>query len=209
LTLDGLEVLFAPVLNNWEVSTIRKLQTTVLGMFIIGFILGRSKILRDIPKHISPITQMRNWGLALGLLAMLIERVLFVTYGYTIFLEQQAGAVVQLVGDLLFIFGVTLLTLGYASTLILIAQRPRGKSIILPFTSVGRMALTVYLTQTLLFSTLFYGYGFGQVFRLGPATVSVLAIIIFSMQIIACQWWLKHFRFGPVEWLWRSFSYLK
>ena len=80
---------------------------------------------------------------------------------------------------------------------------------LMPLASVGRLALTVYLTQTLFFTTLFYGYGFGQVFRLGPAMVTTWAVVIFALQIVVCQWWLIRFRFGPVEWLWRSLTYLK
>ena len=73
----------------------------------------------------------------------------------------------------------------------------------------GRLALTVYLTQTLMFTTLFYGYGFGQAFRLGPGAVSAWAVVIFAVQVVVCQWWSRRFRFGPMEWLWRSLTYLK
>jgi uncharacterized protein len=182
---------------------------TVLGMFILGFVLGRSGVLRDISGHVASIARMRLWGLGLGLTAMVAERVLAATYGYAVFREQQAGTGVQLAGDLLFTFGATALALGYAATLILAAQTPRGKAALMPLAAVGRLALTVYLTQTLMFTTLFYGYGFGQVFRLGPATVTVWAVVIFAVQIVVCQLWLRRFRFGPVEWLWRSLTYLK
>jgi len=182
---------------------------TVLGMFILGFVLGRSNILRNIPGHVLCIARIRFWGLGLGLAAMAGERVLAATYGYAIFREQQAETDIQLAGDLLFTFGASVLALGYAATLILAAQTPRGKAVLMPLAAVGRLALTVYLTQTLMFTTLFYGYGFGQVFRLGPATVTAWAVVIFAMQIVVCQWWLKYFRFGPVEWLWRSLTYLK
>ena len=60
-----------------------------------------------------------------------------------------------------------------------------------------------------MFTTLFYGYGFGQVYRLGPVSVTVWAVMIFSAQVVACQWWLKRYRFGPVEWIWRSLTYLR
>ena len=182
---------------------------TVLGMFILGFVLGRSNILRDIPGHVLSIARIRIWGLGLGLVAMAGERLLAATYGYAVFREQQADTDIQLAGDLLFTFGASVLALGYAATLILAAQTPRGKAVLMPLAAVGRLALTVYLTQTLMFTTLFYGYGFGQVFQLGPATVTGWAVIIFIVQIVMCQWWLRHFRFGPVEWLWRSLTYLK
>ena len=182
---------------------------TVLAMFFLGFSIGRSGILRDIPGHVAPISRMRVWGLGLGLTAMAGERVLAVTSGYAVFREQQADPGVQFAGDLLFTFGATALALGYAATLVLAAQTPRGRAALMPLAGVGRLALTVYLTQTLMFTTLFYGYGFGQAFRLGPAAVTAWAVAIFAVQVVACQWWVRRFRFGPVEWLWRSLTYLK
>ncbi len=120
---------------------------------------------------------------------------------------QRANA--QFTGDILFAFGITALALGYAATIVLAAQTPSGRAALTPLAGVGRLALTVYLTQTLMFTTLFYGYGFGQAFRLGPAAVTAWAVVIFCVQLVACQWWLKRFRFGPVEWMWRSLTYLK
>jgi uncharacterized protein len=181
----------------------------VFAMFLIGFSVGRSGILRDIHGHTASIARVRAWGLGFGLSAMAVERALAVTAGYAVFRSQRAGPGVQFAGDILFAFGITALALGYAATLILAAQTPRGKTILAPLAGVGRLALTVYLTQTLLFTTLFYGYGFGQAFRLGPAAVTAWAVIIFAVQVIACQWWSKRFRFGPVEWLWRCLTYLK
>jgi uncharacterized protein len=182
---------------------------TVFAMFLLGFSLGRSGLLRDIPGHVASIARMRSWGLSFGLAAMAAERVLAATTGYAVFRVQQAGPGAQLAGDLLFTFGATALALGYAATLILAAQTPRGKAALMPLAGVGRLALTVYLTQTLMFTTLFYGYGFGQAFKLGPAAVIAWAVVIFAVQVVVCQWWLRHFRFGPVEWLWRSLTYLK
>jgi uncharacterized protein len=181
----------------------------VFAMFLLGFSVGRSGVLRDIPGHAAAIARVRAWGLGIGLVAMAAERVLAATAGYTVFRPQQAGPGGQFVGDLLFAFGATALALGYAAALILAAQTPRGRAALAPLAGVGRLALTVYLTQTLMFTTLFYGYGFGQAFRLGPAAVTAWAVVIFAVQVVACQWWSRRFRFGPVEWLWRSLTYLK
>ena len=181
----------------------------VFAMFLLGFSVGRSGVLRDIPVHVIRIARVRNWGLGLGLAAMAAERVLAATAGYAVFRPQQAGPGAQLAGDLVFAFGTPALALGYAATLVLAAQTPRGRAMLAPLAAVGRLALTVYLTQTLIFSTLFYGYGFGQVFRLGPVAVTAWAVVIFSAQVVACQWWSRRFRFGPVEWMWRSLTYLK
>jgi uncharacterized protein len=58
-----------------------------------------------------------------------------------------------------------------------------------------------------MFSTLFYGYAFGNVFWLGPAAVTAYAILFFTIQVATCVWWANRFRFGPMEWLWRSLTY--
>ena len=54
-----------------------------------------------------------------------------------------------------------------------------------------------------------YMYSFGQASRLGPTVFTAWAVMIFAVQVVACQWWSRHFRFGPAEWLWRSLTYLK
>ncbi len=181
----------------------------VLAMFLLGFAVGRSGILGDIPGHAAAIARVRLLGLVFGFGAMTAERVLATTAGYAVFEPSQSGPAIQFTGDILFAFGITALALGYAATIVLAAQTPRGRSALTPLAGVGRLALTVYLTQTLMFTTLFYGYGFGQAFRLGPAAVTAWAVVIFCVQLVACQWWLKRFRFGPVEWMWRSLTYLK
>jgi uncharacterized protein len=181
----------------------------VFAMFLLGLSIGRSGVLRNIPAHVAPMARVRAWGLTFGLAAMAAERVLAATAGYAVYRPQQAGQGVQLAGDLLLAFGSPALALGYAAMLVLAAQTLRGRAALAPLAGVGRLALTVYLTQTLIFTTLFYGYGFGQVFRLGPVGVTALAVMIFGVQVVACQWWSRRFRFGPVEWLWRSLTYLK
>jgi uncharacterized protein len=60
-----------------------------------------------------------------------------------------------------------------------------------------------------MFTTLFYGYGFGQVYRLGPVAVAGWAVAFFAVQLVAAQWWSRRFVLGPMEWLWRSLTYLK
>jgi uncharacterized protein len=181
----------------------------VFAMFLLGLSIGRSGVLRDIPAHVAPIARVRAWGLTFGLAAMAAERILAATAGYAVYRAHQAGPGVQLAGDLLLAFGTTALALGYAAMLVLAAQTPRGRAALAPLAGVGRLTLTVYLTQTLIFSTLFYGYGFGQAFRLGPVGVTACAVMIFGAQVVACQWWSRRFRFGPMEWMWRSLTYLK
>jgi len=71
----------------------------------------------------------------------------------------------------------------------------------------GRMALTNYLLQSLCFTTLFYGYGFGLYGELGRFEMMLLALAFWLCQLTLSQWWLQYFNYGPFEWLWRLATY--
>jgi uncharacterized protein len=182
---------------------------SVFAMLLLGYAIGRSGVLKDIPGNAATFLRVRNWGLALGLGAMLAERVLYVTDGYDVFRAQRAGPGIRFAGDVLFAYGITALSLGYAAVLVLWAETSRGRKMFAPVAAIGRLTLSAYLLQTLMFTTLFYGYGFGQVYRLGPVAVSCWAVAFFAVQLAAAWWWSKRFLFGPAEWLWRSLTYLK
>ena len=90
--------------------------------------------------------------------------------------------------------------------LTLLAERPRGGAGLAPLAYVGRMALTNYLLQTLICTTLFYGYGFGLYGRSGLGR-HPLTLAIYAVELAWSAWWLRRFRFGPMEWLWRTLTY--
>ncbi len=72
---------------------------------------------------------------------------------------------------------------------------------------VGRMALTHYLGQSLLCTWTFYHYGLGR-FETMPRSVQLLfALLLFAAQVVFSHLWLRHFRFGPIEWVWRAMTY--
>ncbi|WP_311966753.1 DUF418 domain-containing protein [Bradyrhizobium australiense] len=72
---------------------------------------------------------------------------------------------------------------------------------------LGRMAFTNYLMQSLIFGWVFYGYGLGLFGRLGVAHALAIGIAIYIGQVFFSAWWLRHYRYGPVEWLWRTLMY--
>jgi uncharacterized protein len=74
---------------------------------------------------------------------------------------------------------------------------------------VGRLALSNYLLQSLVATTVFYGYGLGLYGRLGPAALLPLALGIAAAGALLSALWLRAFRIGPVEWLLRSFTYAR
>lgn len=79
----------------------------------------------------------------------------------------------------------------YITSILLLLQRGIWQRILRPLKAVGRTALTNYLLQTVVCTLIFYSYGFGMYGKLGPALGVVLAFIIFGIQIIVSNLWLK------------------
>jgi uncharacterized protein len=179
-----------------------------LAMFLLGLYVGRRGIFTDVDRHSAVFRRGAALGLTLGLSAMALERAITLGAGDPGG-DSGTGPALGLLRDLSFTYGSTVLCLGYASTVVLLARQSRLRWFLERLGFVGRLALTVYLTQTLAFTTIFYGYGLGQAFRMGPARVTAIAIVIFGLQFAACAWWVRRFRYGPVEWLWRGLTYLR
>jgi len=181
----------------------------IFSMFLLGLYVGRARVLHQVTRHLPLIRKVFVWGIGIGALSALAEWALKQKFGYAVFEENTASNGIRFLGDSLFAYGSTALALGYGAGIVLLAQRPGWQPVIRPLQNMGRMALTVYLSGTAMFTTLFYGYGFGQAFLLGPAATTLYAILFFTLQFLFCTWWLGRFRFGPAEWLWRSLTYLK
>jgi uncharacterized protein len=71
------------------------------------------------------------------------------------------------------------------------------------------MALTNYLMQSVIATTLFYGYPFGLYFRIDPVVGVLIAFAIYAVQVGYSAWWMARSCFGPTEWLWRALTYGK
>jgi len=99
------------------------------------------------------------------------------------------------------------LSLGYAAGVLLLLQHPMWRRLLGVIAPLGRMALTQYLLQSVIFTTLFYGFGFGLYGQLQMNWVLLLGVFVFALQVISSRLWLAHFRLGPAEWLWRRLSY--
>lgn len=176
-------------------------------MFLLGLYVGRRRIFHDLERHLPLVRGTLRWGLGIGVVGMIVERILAVGWGYDVFGRGRISVPLELLGDLSFAYGSTALCFGYAAAIALLSRRPGLRRAVAPLGPVGRLALTVYLTQSLAFTTLFYGYGLGQAFRMGPAAVTACALLIFGAQILGCAWWVRRYRFGPAEWVWRGLTY--
>jgi uncharacterized protein len=94
----------------------------------------------------------------------------------------------------------------YVAIVVLLMQRPTWRRVLVVIAPVGRMPLTTYLMQSLICTSLFYGWGLSWRTP-APAVCVGLGLAIFAVQIAIAQVWLRWFRFGPAEWLWRSIVY--
>ncbi|QQO16446.1 DUF418 domain-containing protein [Bradyrhizobium diazoefficiens] len=103
--------------------------------------------------------------------------------------------------------GTVLLALGYGAAILGIAHFERGKRLLGWAAPLGRMAFTNYVAQSVIFGWIFYGYGLGLFGRLGITQSLAIGIAVYAMQVLFSAWWLRHHRYGPLEWLWRTLMY--
>ena len=104
-------------------------------------------------------------------------------------------------------WGSLLVSSGYIGVMMLITQRGIFAKAQDALAAVGRMALSNYLLHTLICTTLFFGHGFGLYGSVERTTQLLIVVAIWIVQLILSPLWLRHFRFGPFEWLWRSLTY--
>jgi uncharacterized protein len=184
----------------FQFSSGRIYQT--LGAFLIGLYAGRRQLLQLVAEK-----QALFWRLTFSatlillgtkLMAVLLSR----TYGPEVQATDLVRAVFRTVYDLR---NVTTTVL-YVASLTLLFQYWPGRWAIRPLSLVGRMALTNYLLQTLIGSLLFFGYGLGWQGTSHLWVASLLSLPIFLFQLVLSAYWLHYFRYGPVEWFWRSLT---
>ena len=97
----------------------------------------------------------------------------------------------------------------YITGFLLLLTVNRIRSFLLPLANIGRTALTVYLTHTIVFSLLFYSFGLKLYVSLSPLQLLGIALTLFFVDVLLSIVWLKYFQYGPLEWIWRSLTYNK
>jgi len=171
---------------------------TVLAMFLIGLLLGKSGFIRELPTKIATLKKVRFWGLAIGLtlMALILAATKFcgATSGLVAIIEDQY-------------FAGPILCLGYAAAVALSFLKKPERRIFTMFSAVGRMALTNYLTQSLIMTGLAYGWGLGLALQLSGFQVLGIALGVYMLQVLWSIYWLNHFKYGPFEWVWRCATY--
>ena len=199
-------------LNSWDglaakwlffVESGRGLQ--LIGLFITGLILGR----------IGFFTRLEQFS-AIRVKALVIAVVASIAFfGLEKFIQQLPANSLQEQGMakmyLEQLVGSYLSTAVMASLVLLFVQfylwQKNGKllNVLAP---CGRVSLSVYLIQSVIGVPLFYPFGLGLYKTIGQTNSLLLGIAFYAVLIIIAHWWVKRFYYGPVEWLWRSATYL-
>src|SRR4249919_1511232 len=172
----------------------------VTGMFLLGAWFVRSGLMANPGAHLDVFGKLAMFGLPLGLGVSVIAAAIATTH-----IPGQNDALFQ------FSMGLSLIgnlaaCLGYVGVVVLLFHS-RFRGWVAPFAPAGRMALTNYLTQSVVGTLFFYGYGLGH-YGTGRAWQLLFVVVVFAVQLVVSRWWLSRFRYGPMEWLWRSFTYL-
>ena len=176
--------------------------SVLIGMFLIGTWFIRSGVMENSGAHLPMFRKLAYIvlpvGIAMGVAGSLIT---------TTHLPGAQHDGFQLAAGLLML-GNLPACLGYVSMVVLMLHSRSSLSNIRVLAPFGRMALTNYLCQSLVMSSIFFGYGLGY-WGLGRAWQLVFALALCAAQIAFSHWWLARFRYGPAEWLWRAVTYMK
>ncbi|MEM6797510.1 MAG: DUF418 domain-containing protein, partial [Acidobacteriota bacterium] len=140
------------------------------------------------------------FGYGLGLPLLAVSSSLLASRRWDFVFLQIQGIHWNLVGSL----GIAL---GHVAVVMLVWRSGAARALMARLEAVGQMALSNYLTHTLVFTLLFYSYGFGLYGRIERPAQMLLVLAMWALQLVISPWWLARFRFGPAEWLWRSLTY--
>jgi len=174
-----------------------------LGLFLLGLYAGRRRVFERVAAHDATLWRIAVWGLVVGLSSSIVQEGVVTAVGRRAAFERSDLALLMNVLTI----GTFVQAAGYIATVTLLLEHPSWKRWLSAFVPAGRMALTNYLTQTVVCLAIFYGFGAGLIGRTGPALGLAIALAIYATQMIWSRLWLSRFRMGPLEWVWRSGTY--
>ena len=171
----------------------------VLGLFLIGFYLGRKRVYAGLESRKQWLRRIFTLGLCVGLPLSLV-------YALSAMNGHLFGTAVH---SVLYLVSVYPLGFAYAAGLCLLYLSCRNSSLWKWLAAPGRMALTNYICQSVTGMLLFYGIGLGLGAEAGLVYIELAALAVFACQMVFSRLWLSKFRFGLLEWAWRMLTYGK
>ena len=170
----------------------------VLGLFILGLYIGRNKFYARLDDSVSVLKKIRFYGFLLGLPLSFL-------FAWNEIHFHPKGIIA---GSVIYALSVVPLSLAYIASLCLWYMKHKDRRVFKIMAAPGRMALTNYIGQSVAGMIIFYGIGF-QLALIGLVYVELIAAGVFILQIFCSNAWLRYFRFGPLEWIWRMLTYGK
>ncbi|WP_299213241.1 DUF418 domain-containing protein [uncultured Aquimarina sp.] len=170
------------------------------GYFLIGLWLGKIGIFQNVEEKIPLVKKWLKRGLICFVIAMAITAGVFALSPQPVDFKSWLHVVGINVYDLSNIALTTIILSGF----ILLYRKKRGYQFLSFFSSYGRMALTNYVLQSIIGTFLLFGWGLGLLGKLQTIYLVIIALALISLQAIGSKVWLQKFRYGPLEWLWRS-----
>jgi uncharacterized protein len=176
----------------------------ILGIFMLGVWAWRKGIFHDIKKHFKFIKKTFFYSLVIGVVSTAVF------FQYRIW-----GGIIDSPAWTHFAIpvmrwtGYAAVTVFYISGFLLLYRKTFFKRLVAPLEAVGRAAFSNYIFQNIIASFVFYSYGLKLMGSTRPLVNLLICFLIFALQIPLSVWWMKRFRFGPVEWLWRTLTYGK
>jgi uncharacterized protein len=174
-----------------------------LGRFLIGAWVGRHEWVARAADFLPGWRQLLRIALPAGL----------VIEGFATMLAKSSWLPEwehhEFMADALHLLAVPVLAAGYLAIIVVAFQGGLGRRLLAPFAAVGRMALTNYLTQSLVIGFILFGIGPGLALagKIGTTAIVGIVIAVFVVQALISSWWLVRFAFGPAEWVWRALTY--
>ena len=178
----------------------------LFGLFFIGLVLGRIGFLVTPTKF----THIRKTGFVFAILAAIA---LFSLQQYlgqpeVKALWPESGNAKRLLDEMVNGYFCVAFMAILVLAFIAVYLKPLGQKVLDVLAPVGRMSLTIYVSQSLCGVPFFYGYGLGMYDKLSQAEALLIGIVFFTLQVLFAHWWLKRFYYGPLEWVWRAATYL-
>ncbi|MEH7444458.1 DUF418 domain-containing protein [Bacillus sp. JJ1122] len=167
---------------------------TILPLFMIGAGAAKLRLFENVE---SKRHMMAYSAIALAIAGVIIKSLPFLL-GRTLMTDYAQDA-----------FGGAMLAMAYALIITLASEKRTFDAVLAPLEAAGRLSISNYLFQSMVATLIFYSYGFGYYGKVSIFAGSVLALSIYAFQLAASTWYIKRYFYGPVEWLWRTGTYMK
>jgi uncharacterized protein len=163
-----------------------------IALFLFGALVWRSGILRRTSEH-----RRLLFGVAIG----------GIVCGGALSLAAAGAWFGWPARDVIERLGTVILATGYGAAVIGAVGVPSCQRMLAWAAPVGRMAFSNYIAQSLILGWIFYGYGLGLFGKASVTTALAIGVVVYAVGAVISAWWLERYRYGPVEWLWRSLMY--